>query len=114
MTKEEIAKAFSIGKFKETISFLSDNAAWIIVNEKRIDGKNAIIGYCKLVGDYFNSVTTDFKILNIISSGNKVVINGTAEFSRENKHVSFVSSCDIYEFNDFDQIQKITSYCIQG
>lgn len=49
----------------------------------------------------------------MITDGNKVVITGTAEFSRDNKRVSFVSACDVYEFNDKEQIQKITSYCIQ-
>lgn len=37
-----------------------------------------------------------------------------AEFLRDNKRVSFVSACDVYEFNDDNQIQKITSYCIQS
>jgi hypothetical protein len=58
-------------------------------------------------------VTTDFKTLNIIAEGNKVVINGTAEFMRDNQRVSFVSACDVYEFDDNNQIQNITSYCIQ-
>jgi hypothetical protein len=58
-------------------------------------------------------VTTDFKTLNIIAEGNKVVINGTAEFLRDNQRVSFVSACDVYEFDDNNQIQNITSYCIQ-
>ena len=40
-------------------------------------------------------------------------IADNAEFLRDNKRVSFVSACDLYEFNDNDQIQKITSYCIQ-
>ena len=77
-------------------------------------GKQAIIDYCEQVGNYFKSVTTDFKTLNIIADGNKVVVNGTAEFMRENKSVSFVSACDVYEFDDNHQIQNITSYCIQS
>lgn len=114
MTKTEIAKAFSIGEFEKTNKYISENAVWTVVEEDKFVGKQAIIDYCEQVGNYFKSVTTDFKTLNIIAEGNKVVVNGTAEFMRENKRVSFVSACDVYEFDDNHQIQNITSYCIQS
>jgi SnoaL-like domain len=114
MTKTAIAKAYSIGEFNKTYPFLSENAVWTIVEEDHFIGKQAIIRQCDQVGKYFQSVKTDFKTLNIITEGNKVVINGTAEFIRDNKRVSFVSACDIYEFDDNNQIQTITSYCIQA
>jgi hypothetical protein len=113
MTKVEIAKAFSNGEFEKTYKFISDNAEWTVIEENRFTGKQAIIDNCEQVGRYFKSVTTDFKTLNIITDGNKVVINGTSEFLRNNMRVSFVSACDVYEFNDNNQIQNITSYCIQ-
>jgi len=114
MTKSEIAKSFSIGEFDMTFNFIAENAEWIVVEESIFKGKQAIIENCNQVGSYFKSVTTDFKTHNIIADGNKVVINGTAEFLRDNKRVSFVSACDVYEFNDNSQIQRITSYCIQS
>ncbi len=113
MTKTEIAKAFSNGEFEKTNKFISDTAVWTVVEEDTFIGKQAIIGNCEQVGSYFQSVTTDFKTLNIIAEGNKVVINGTAEFLRHNQRISFVSACDVYEFDDNNQIQNITSYCIQ-
>ncbi len=113
MTKTEIAKAFSNGEFEKTNKFISDTAIWTVVEEETFIGKQTIIDNCERVGRYFQSVTTDFKTLNIIAEGNKVVINGTAEFLRDNKRVSFVSACDVYEFDDINQIQNITSYCIQ-
>ncbi len=113
MTKTEIAKAFSSGEFEKTNQFISEDAIWTIVEEDTFIGKQAIINNCEHVGHYFKSITTDFKTLNIITEGNKVVINGTAEFLRNNKRISFVSACDIYKFNDSNQIQNITSYCIQ-
>jgi len=113
MTKTEIAKAFSNGEFEKTNNFILDTAVWTIVEEDTFKGKQAIIENCEQVSSYFKSVTTDFKTLNIIAEGNKVVINGTAEFLRDNKRVSFVSACDVYEFDENNQIQNITSYCIQ-
>lgn len=114
MTKSEIAKAFSNGEFEKTNKFISDTAVWTVVEEDTFIGKQAIIDNCEQVGRYFQSVTTDFKTQSIIAEGNKVVITGTAEFLRDNQRVSFVSACDVYEFNDNNQIQKITSYCIQS
>lgn len=114
MTRTEIAKAFSNGEFEKTYKFISDNAEWTVIEDAKFIGKQAILDNCEQVGNYFKSVTTDFKILNIIADGNKVVISGTAEFLRDNKRVSFVSACDIYEFNEKNQIQNITSYCIQS
>ena len=113
MTKTEIAKAFSNGEFEKTNNLISDNAEWIVIEEDRCIGKQAILDNCEQVCNYFKSVTTNFKTLNIITDGNKVVINGTAEFLRDNKRISFVSACDVYEFNEKSEIQKITSYCIQ-
>ncbi|MFN3341932.1 MAG: nuclear transport factor 2 family protein [Flavobacteriales bacterium] len=114
MTRTEIAKAFSNGEFEKTYKFIADNAEWIVIEEDKFLGKQAILDNCEQVANYFKSVTTDFITLNIISEGNKVVVNGTAEFLRDNKRVSFVSACDIYEFNEKNQIQNITSYCIQS
>lgn len=114
MTNTEIAKAFSNGEFEKTFKFIADNAEWTVIGEDKFVGKQAILENCEQVGNYFKSVTTNFNTLNIIGDGNKVVINGTAEFLRDNKRVAFISACDVYEFNVNNQIQNITSYCIQS
>lgn len=113
MTTKDIAIAFSNGEFEKLYGFIAANAVWTVVEEDTFTGKQAIIDNCKQVGSYFKSVTTNFETFNVIAEDKKVVVNGTAEFLRDSKQVSFVSACDIYEFNDKDQIQKITSYCIQ-
>lgn len=114
MTNTEIAKAFSIGAFEKTYPFISDDAAWTVIEENSFIGKQAIINNCEQVANYFKSVQTDFNTLQVISEGNKIVISGTAEFRKDNKRVAFVSACDLYEFNDKNEIQNITSYCIQS
>ena len=113
MTKIEIAEAFSKGEFKKTYEFISENAQWIVIEDDNFIGKQAIIDNCEQVGKYFKSVTAVFKTLNIIADNSKVVIEGTAEFLRNDIRVSFVSACDVYQFNSNDKIEKITSYCIQ-
>ncbi len=113
MIKQEIALAFSNGEFEKTAEYIAENAVWKVIEENTFVGKMAIIENCNQVSAYFKSVTTDFKTLNVIAQDNKVVINGTAEFTRNGQRVSFVSACDLYEFNENGQIQLITSYCIQ-
>lgn len=113
MTKTEIAKLFSTGQFEVIYGFLANDVEWLVLGETRLIGKQDVVAHCKQVGSYFESVTTDFRILNVIADGDKIAINGTAEFLRDNKRVSYVSACDLYEFNPDGQIEKITSYCIQ-
>jgi ketosteroid isomerase-like protein len=112
MTNKEKSIAFSNGEFDKVYDFIADNAEWIVIEENTFTGKKAIIDNCKQVGSYFKSVTTKFVTLNVIAENGNVAVNGTAEFLRDNKRVSFVSACDLYEFNDKDQILKVTSYCI--
>jgi len=112
MTKEQIATAFSTGEFEQTFDFLADSAEWVVVGENRYEGKRAILQQCHQVGAYFKSFITDFMTIHVISDKNKVVVSGTAEFFRDQKRVSCISACDMYEFNTQDKIQTITSYCI--
>lgn len=113
MTNSDFARFFSIGEFEKTFDVIADNAVWIVVEESETVGKASIIEKCREISQYFRSVQTDFKVLNIISGESMVAVNGTAEFSRDGKPVSFISASDIYEFNGQGQIEKITSYCIQ-
>lgn len=113
MTKKEIAHQFSHGEFNSVIGFISENAVWTVVGENLFDGREAIINNCDQVAAYFQSVETKFTTQHVIAEEDKVMVSGTAEFIRDRKTVSFVSACDLYEFNQEGQIEKITSYCIQ-
>ncbi|MBV6478995.1 MAG: hypothetical protein HGGPFJEG_01755 [Ignavibacteria bacterium] len=113
MNLRQIALAFSNGNFEQTMEYFADDVEWIIVGEKIFKGKNAVIEYCRTISEYFNSVETDFKTINVISSNKCVAVSGTAEFKRNNERVAFVYACDIYEFNNLNKLRRITSYCIQ-
>lgn len=112
MTKKQIAEAFSNGNFELTYPYLADDVHWSVVGEGYFDGKKAVMANCDQVGRYFKSVTTNFKNINIIAENSKVVLNGTAEFIRSGKRINYIYACDVYEFNDNDKLQTITSYCI--
>ena len=112
MTQKQIAEAFSNGNFELTFPYLAKNVQWTVVGDAFFDGKQAVIDNCSQVAHYFKSVTTHFKTINVIAGDGRVAINGTAEFIRDGKRVNFVSACDVYEFNDDNKLQAITSYCI--
>ncbi len=113
MTQKEIAEAFSNGEFEKTFPYFSDTILWEVVGENKFTGWDEVIENCILTADYFKTVTTHFKTLNVITDLNRISVNGTAEFLKDNKRVAFVSACDVYEFDNESLLEKITSYCIQ-
>jgi ketosteroid isomerase-like protein len=112
MTKSEIAKAFSGGKFGKCFEYLTEQTIWNTPGEQYLKGKKEIEIFCEKISAYFDSVTTNFQQLNLIENGDSIAINGTAEFLRDGKQISFVSSCDVYVFSDNNKIVSIHSYCI--
>ena len=112
MTKKEIAENFSNGKFDLCFDYITEQTFWDTPGEQYLKGKKEIEVFCKNIANYFKSVTTNFKQLNLIENENAVVINGTAEFLRNGKRISFVSSCDVYKFDEDNNIVSIHSYCI--
>jgi len=113
LTLQQIAESFSGGQFDKVYENMSESIIWNVIGENSFVGKEAVIDNCQQVASYFNAVTTIFKTGNIIADNNRVAIDGTAEFVREGKRVSYVWACDVYEFNDRKELEKITSYCIQ-
>ena len=111
-SKKDIAKLFSNGKFEKVLSHLSDGIVWNLVGEKTLKGKKAVTENCQQTAEYFKSVQTDFKTDEVIVSENKIIVIGTAEFKRDGKQLNIISACDIYDFNDKNEIEKISSYCI--
>lgn len=113
LTLSQIAASFSGGDFEKAYPYFSDNITWDIVGENSFTGKKAVIENCEQVAAYFKSVATRFTTAHIIADNNRVAINGTAEFLRDGTRVAFVWACDVYEFNEQQELEKITSYCIQ-
>ena len=74
-------------------NFISKTAVWTIVEEDTFKGKQAIIENCEQVSSYFKSVTTDFKTLNIIAEGNKVVITEKDSSKESLPDLTIQSNC---------------------
>ena len=112
MTKSEISLLFSGGQFEKCFDYLTEQTVWNTPGEQLLTGRSEIESFCKNIAAYFSSVTTNFTQLNLIENDRCVAINGTAEFICEVKRLSFVSSCDVYEFETDNKIVSIYSYCI--
>ena len=111
MTNQEIAEAFSTGKFQLTFSYLADNIEWNIVGENLLQGKENVMLYCNQTAKYFTEVTTEFKMDNLIVGGDCVAIDGTAVFTKKDGGQNYISSCDVYRFES-GKLKQINSYCI--
>jgi ketosteroid isomerase-like protein len=114
LTIQQMAAAFSCGQFDKVYSYMADDVSWHIIGENSFVGKQAVVANCEQVAAYFKTVTTIFKTENVIVGNNQVAIDGTAEFAKGGKQVAYVWACDVYLFNDNNQLAKITSYCIQA
>src|SRR5690554_2008713 len=111
MDIQKIAEFFSLGKFHKVIKHLSDDIVWNVVGGRTFTGKVAVIKDCEETERYFQSVDTDFKIIDRIVDNNKIAIKGTAKISKNGKKIDFSYACDVFEFNEDQKITKITSYC---
>lgn len=113
MNRKEIAQAFSIGNFQSVFQYLSEKIIWIVVGESKFEGIENVRAQCEKVAGYFGTVTTNFKTLHCVGEENIVIVNGTAEFLRNNKRINYVDACDVYEFDNDGKVVKVTSYCMQ-
>ncbi len=112
MTNKEVAIAFSNGSFEAIFHKLAEDVIWNIFGQKKLEGKAAVMAYCREVAAYFDTVETDFRAYSIMEDLNKVAINGFAAFKRDGETIAEVNSCDVYEFDDSGLVCTIRSYCI--
>lgn len=108
---EKIARDFSLGEFESAYSYLSEDIKWHVVGESKTQGREAVIARCKETRAYFDSIKTDFTVFKLIESGNQVIITGSGIFDN-NGNVTRIDACDIYTFNEENQLIEIESYCV--
>jgi hypothetical protein len=113
LSKKEIAESFSTGKFENTFPYLSEDVVWRLVGDSEIVGKSEVVLNCQKTTAHHDLVQNIFTTEEVIKDHNKVVIRGKGEFIRKGKRVKLLAACDVYEFNDKDQVKKISSFCIE-
>lgn len=112
MTNKEIAIFFSGGNFEQVENNLSENIEWYIYeNAIKLEGKKAVVEFSKNVTQYFQSVTTKFDLYGLVEGQTTIAIYGHAEFIKQGETVNKVNSCDVYEFDQYQKIVMVHSYC---
>lgn len=111
MNNLDIAKYFSLGQFSQIYQYLDHDIIWDIIGENTYSGKVAVVEKTKKTENYFQSVTHHFQLDHIYLTDQFIIIQGQASF-QSSDHITKISACDIYEFNQASQIIRIQSYCI--
>ena len=109
LEQRDIAVAFSNGDFEQIYPYLSETITWNIIGEEVFQGKSKVVENCKRTAEYFGSVETDFRTEDTIVTNNKVVVRGTGEFKRDGIRVNLITACDVYEFNQKNELDNISS-----
>ena len=112
LSRQVIAQAFSTGKFEITFPYLSESVRWKIIGESQKNGKPEMVSSCQQTFEYFNLVKTSFITKDVISNNNKVVFIGSGEIIKKVERIHLISACDVYESNDENFVESISSYGI--
>ncbi len=111
MLKKEVAVLLSTGKFDEAHTYLSEDVEWNIINDRIMSSYDEVARFFKPVSEYFDSMTTDFSVTEVIETDDKVVVAGTAKFFKDDEAVNVIEACDVYTFDD-EKVVGLKSYCI--
>jgi hypothetical protein len=111
MSNKKICEEFSKGNFELIYNYLAEDIRLNIIGDKILKGKQTVTEFCNHTAAHFSELATDFRINNVIADNNCVAIDGTAHFINKDNKSTYISSCDVYRFQD-EKLQEITSYCI--
>jgi limonene-1,2-epoxide hydrolase len=112
LTNEQISEAFSHHDFEAAYPYLTDDVRWNIVGQRPIEGKEKVIAVCRESAAYLTGVVTNFVKFRAVFTDDCVVIDSVAEYTDKEEHLSYVASCDIYDFTN-GKVSEITSYTVE-
>ena len=109
LTIKQIAEAFSGHDFAPVYPYLLDTIQWNLVGSERIIGKESVIRTCQESAAYFDTVTTTFVHVDVLTGDDFVVIDSLADYTDAEQQTTRIASCDMYRFTD-GKVAAITSY----
>ncbi len=110
--KKEFLKDFNIAFAEGNLSFISENITddviWVMVGDKRIEGKDAFMNELEQMKD---SKVTELTVDKIITHGKEGSANGEIVMSDGNTY----AFSDVYEFKSAkgNSLKSITSFVIK-
>jgi SnoaL-like protein len=112
LTNEQISEAFSHHDFEAAYPCLADDVRWNIVGQRRVEDKEKVIAVCRESAAYLTDVATNFVKFRTVVTDDCVVIDSVAEYTDREEQLSYVASCDIYDFTN-GKVSEITSYTVE-
>lgn len=112
-TITELAEAFCRHEFPTVYPYLDDAVRWEMVGGSTVEGKAAVIDYCRQSAAYLADVTTQFSKLNSFGDGStRVAVDSTATYIDGQGATTVVASCDLFTFRG-GLVSAITSYTVE-
>lgn len=71
----EVATAFSRHQFAATYLRLAPDVRWVVVGDRVIDGRDAVIAACAGSAAYLAGVTTTFSRFRVVAGEGTVVVD---------------------------------------
>jgi hypothetical protein len=108
---QQIAEAFSRHRFDEAYPYLHEDVRWILVGDREVVGRDAVVATCTQSAAYLAGVAPAFRRVKVVASDRCVVVDCEVDYA-EGGGTSRVASCDLYDFTD-GRLTMITSYTVQ-
>lgn len=112
MSNEQIARAFSGHRFHEALEHLHPGVRWDQLGQDTMVGAEAVRRSCDATSAELSRVETTWLRFVCTGEGGVVAVDGFGRYDGGDV-VSFVTSCDIYEFTD-GEVSTITSYAVES
>ncbi len=112
MTETALAEGFCRHEFTQTYAAMRDDIEWLLVGDRVIATKAAVIAECEKSSQYLASVKTSFERFRVIDGGQTVVVDSLAAYVEADGSETKVASCDIFDFAD-GAIAAITSFTVE-
>jgi hypothetical protein len=90
---------------------MADDIKWNIIGRDELFGRAAIIEKCSESTKFLETVTGSLTRLDTHLAGERVIVEGAAQFRDQDDKLSRVASCDIFRFSE-ERLVEITSYVI--
>ncbi|NGP46879.1 nuclear transport factor 2 family protein [Bacillaceae bacterium SIJ1] len=109
---QRLNDAFASGDADFLINHIAEDVQWNLVGEAVLRGKSDVIN---ILEPMRGVVSTEYETKQIITHGNKAVVEGTMKMPKENGGEKLYSFCDIYTFDHSNNstVSELTAYLIE-
>jgi ketosteroid isomerase-like protein len=113
MGTREVAEAFSGHRFEETFDALAPDVVWVSPGQGRIEGRAAVVAACREAAEGMALLTGHEMVRFVVTGDDRVAAVDAVGRYADADGETFVSSADVYEFDEAGLVVRITSYTVE-